>query len=413
MGSVTSNETAARAVANRIADALLDSAIAAGDRVGWLGPTIEVIHGEARGVQRTGDATLYDGSAGIALGCSIAAETLGRTELADLAVRAARHALSGSERVSPAGLYDGAAGIAIAAIAVGRRADESGLVDAGRTLLRAARERIPERSDLINGAAGTALAMLRAAELTGEDEWIAAAVELGRIVAARALRRPWGFAWRDDEEHPPLCGLAHGASGPAWVLGEIASAADLGDDRELQDTIAGALRFERSWFDAKRNDWPDLRCHGEAAGADPPFPAVWCHGSAGIGLARLALLGLRPHPSLAAEAAAALQSACASAADDLAAGGPAQGLTICHGLGGALELLVEAHRVLGEPEHLATARWLFDRALVRLGDDVTTWRGGVRGLPGPGLMNGLTGAMCVALELEDPAGTRCVGLARV
>jgi len=153
------------------------------------------------------------------------------------------------------------------------------------------------------------------------------------------------------------------------------------------------------------NNWPDLRAHAGGGDETPPFPELWCHRSAGIRLARLAIRRHRPHPLLAAEAAAALQSTCAAAIDAFATGDLSEGLTLCHGLGGAIELLVEAYR-----EHLMTACWLADRALEPLGDDVAAQSGGVRGLPGPGLMNGLTGTLCVLAEIEHPEAVPCLGL---
>ena len=69
---------------------------------------------------------------------------------------------------------------------------------------------------------------------------------------------------------------------------------------------------------------------------------------------------------------------------------------MCHGLGGTLVLLLAAHRALGETEHLDAARLLAYLALDRLGDDPSTWPGGVpNGGFSPGLMTGLAGSMYV------------------
>ena len=122
-------------------------------------------------------------------------------------------------------------------------------------------------------------------------------------------------------------------------------------------------------------------------------PALWCHGATGIGLSRLGLFSLTGHPSLAAEAASALQSAT-NAASQALGDYPKEGLTLCHGIGGTLLLLLAAHHALEETEHLDAARWLAHRALDRLGEDPWTWPSGVpNGGFSPGLMTGLAGTM--------------------
>src|SRR5689334_19592335 len=101
--------------ANLAADALVERAIGDGERMTWLGATMEA-DGTAL---RTGDPTLYDGSAGIALAAWAVAGALGRDDLAEVAVAAARHAVSARGRVHGIGLFDGVAGIGLAARAVG------------------------------------------------------------------------------------------------------------------------------------------------------------------------------------------------------------------------------------------------------------------------------------------------------
>jgi lantibiotic modifying enzyme len=101
---------------------------------------------------------------------------------------------------------------------------------------------------------------------------------------------------------------------------------------------------------------------------------------------------------LEAEAACALQAATAAASRELRHGAD---LTVCHGLGGTLLLLLEAARALGEQEHQEAARWIAERALEWLGDDAGAWPSGVPGGGfSPGLMTGLAGTMHVLARLE-------------
>lgn len=407
MGALTRPDAGAtaRTAAQRAADALLESAVVVRDEATWLAPTPSGPDLAGEPVERSGEAALYDGSAGIALACLAVGTSEQRDDLVEIAVRAARHALASAGRAPSPGLYDGLAGIGLAALAVGLHADAR-MARSATTILDALRTRLPDRSDLVGGLAGVALAFVRAAELTGHDHWLAAARAAAERLVNRADRRPWGWAWPDDADDPGLCGLAHGAAGPAWVLAEVAAAC--GEPSRFDDAVAGARQYERSWFDPRTNSWPDLRAN-TPSGQPRPRPSLWCHGGVGIGVSRLGIDACRPHPALQAEVAAALQSTCAVAVEQVNGAGLHHGLTVCHGLAGTVDFLLDAHLHFGEDAHLDTARWLAQEAMALMGSDVTRWPGGIGGRPGPGLMNGLAGTMAVLCRLAEPRAVPSVG----
>jgi lantibiotic biosynthesis protein len=417
------------ALAGSIADAIVASAISDGDRATWLAPVIEV-DGDRRHVTlQTGDPTLYQGSAGIAWACAEAGAVLGRDDLARLGVAGARASVARAGDDLGSGLYDGSTGVGLVALTVGLRAGDADLAEAGRALLGRAARSPASGPDLIHGGAGVLAGLLAADRIDGGRGWLRAAGRIGAALLEDAERRDWGWGWPlPGMDEPALCGLAHGTSGIAWALGELEAASDpttggrggrevgadggaVGIPDGVANGIAGALRFERSWFDHRTNTWPDLRAGLTPAGEPPPRPTIWCHGAPGIGLARLRLNALRPDPTLVAEAAAALQSSVSAAEGDGDAAGLAFGLTVCHGVGGTLELLVSAAEALDEVEHLEAAGWLLDRAVDRLGPDVERWPSGVDGSPSvPGLMTGLAGTMLVLLRLAHPGRLMGVGL---
>ncbi|MBB6474642.1 lanthionine synthetase LanC family protein [Sphaerisporangium rubeum] len=369
--------------AERVAGVIAATAITADGQATWLSASAEP------GVARTGDVTLYEGSAGVAWSLAGAAGVLDDARLAGLSVQAARHAVERAPRRAPGpGLYDGLAGIGLAAMAIG----DPGLAKAGGALLDTAATLPPQAADLVGGAAGTIVALMA----TGRHE---RAVHLGHRLAAMAVRRPWGCFWPDPGEPIGLCGLAHGVAGIVWALAELRHP-------ELDEVVEEGLRYERSWFDPVSGNWPDLR-----PGASGRRPAMWCHGAAGIGLGRLGLFRTTRHPSAAAEAAVALQVAAADAEHQLSEGVPARGLTLCHGLGGTVELLLTAHEILGEPEHLAAARWILAAALESLGPDPRTWPGGGPDAAGSmGLMTGLAGTLYLLVRAAHPDRLASVGL---
>jgi lantibiotic biosynthesis protein len=397
-----------RDAASRAADGLVGNAIRADGQATWLGATVAWDGGTAEVVSRTGEATVYDGSAGIALAAWAVAQSLGRDDLAAVAVEAARHAVAGRARVGGTGLFDGLVGIALAALEVGTGAGDPALVEDGLALLEQVDTAsvAPAEADLVSGSAGAVLALAAAARRTGSDRWLRAAARHAEHLLVSARRYTWGWGWAPFgyEDAVPLCGLAHGAAGVAWAFGELAAALD--DDR-FHEGAEAARRYERSWFDAATNNWPDLRA-GVTPGSDGldlVRPSLWCHGGVGIGLSRLALFRLAGTPAMAAEAACALQSSATAATSSLGAGDLDAGLTICHGLGGAVLLVLAAHGVFGGAEHLHAARWIAGRTVDQLGSDPCEWPSGVRGGAfSAGLMTGLAGTLYVLARAADPAG---------
>ena len=85
----------------------------------------------------------------------------------------------------------------------------------------------------------------------------------------------------------PLSGLAHGASGIAWVLFELA---ELSGEKRFSKVALQAFKYEEALFVPERRNWPDLREINERSQPDDGhgmFMAGWCHGAPGIALTRL------------------------------------------------------------------------------------------------------------------------------
>jgi lantibiotic modifying enzyme len=401
MGIVKSPKTCTEYLVGLIADSLVETAIIVDDQATWLGPAMEWCDSTIELVERTGNITLYDGSAGIALACSAVGKALHHEELLQLSVRAARHAIANADRAQTIGLYDGLSGIGLAALAVGQQMNDVDLTHSAVAVLERISDNLTDQPDLISGLAGVALAFVRAAQLTEQGRWIEVACSASKRLVDCADRRPWGWAWTSDEDDPGLCGLAHGSAGPAWILAEVATVS--GQPELYEHAIERARQFERSWFDPRTNSWPDLRpSEHTKLEHEPARPAFWCHGSVGIGVSRLAIDACRPHPALKAEVAAALQYSCAAAVDQLRGSSLDHGFTICHGLAGTVDFLLDAYLHFDEATHLETAKWLTDKAVSLLGEDIYSWPGGIQGRPGPGLMNGHAGAMMVLARLAEP-----------
>jgi hypothetical protein len=171
------------------------------------------------------------------------------------------------------------------------------------------------------------------------------------------------------------------------------------------DLIRAAITYERSWFDSDRLNWPDLRDFTRAntrGGKEPSFPVFWCHGALGIGLARVRLFEIMSRNDDAAEAEACLITALRLVSELERAGTPFD-MSPCHGLGGVVELLLEAARVFRQSELADRARETLALGLELAGSDTGPWPCGVPdGGENPSLMVGTAGIGHVFLRAADP-----------
>ena len=202
----------------------------------------------------------------------------------------------------------------------------------------------PDRCpDLITGMAGSALGLLALADELGDPRLVEQAVATGEILISRATVTTHGWSWAIPARRYPahLCGISHGAAGIGWALLELFAAT--GDDR-FRGGATGAFAYERSWLDQSAGRWPDLRIRGQRRGPLAPMDSgiagTWCYGEAGIALTRLravAVLGPGPHSG---DAEIAVETTRRHIADALPYA--IDDLSLCHGLGGAADVLLDA-----------------------------------------------------------------------
>src|SRR5205823_11480768 len=134
-------------------------------------------------------------------------------------------------------------------------------------------------------------------------------------------------------------GFSHGVAGIAYALlrlYEITGAA------ELIEAAEEAIAYETSVFSAEVGNWPDL-----VAADSPSFFVRWCHGAAGIGLARLGGISVLDTSQIRMDiqvAAATSQQFGIDGIDHL-----------CCGNLGRVEMLLEIGRSLARPDLEAAA----------------------------------------------------------
>lgn len=357
---------------------------------------------------------LYGGTSGVALFLAQLHARSPAEEFRNTALGATRQALW-KGRDLPArvarGFFGGAIGIAYAATRVSLLLGEQDLLDDGLALARQAVKSDGDHLlDVISGNAGAIAPLFWLARFTGGADLHVSAVAFAEELAAAAITD--GGMWRWDNDRAcgagvgdvPLCGLAHGASGMGLAL--IESGVHCGQREWIEGGVA-AFRYEDQLFDTDHDNWPDLRqlgpLSGETMGSKrATFMVAWCHGAAGIGLARLRALRLLPDR---AELKIGVQRALQTTAARLAAVPEEADASPCHGRAGLAETLLYAADVLNAPRHAAEVARQWTRS-VRTRSADAPWPCGVAsGLSTPSLMLGHAGIGYSLLRAERPRRT--------
>lgn len=138
--------------------------------------------------------------------------------------------------------------------------------------------------------------------------------------------------------------MSHGAAGFAYALAALAAATGREDFAEAS---AECVAFEDLNYQPDRNNWPRLHADGE-----PSWPCQWCHGAAGVGLARMATIKQRASHSGpgARPAADALIADVGNALQGVERSWPGRVDTLCCGTLGNIEFLDEAGGVLANDD---------------------------------------------------------------
>ncbi|BCS35111.1 hypothetical protein TBR22_A43370 [Luteitalea sp. TBR-22] len=400
------------AAAREVALELLDTAIVRGPHVTWVGDDIVGDTASAHVVRGEVGADLYAGTAGIGWSLVHLGAATADARCVQVGVAALRSAVSQVRKaeLAPLGLCSGAAGIAWAAVDASQAAADATLRRSALSLAQDVARRVRDRPtaheefDLIGGLAGVVIALLATHHATGDALILEGATAAAHRLAARAVRDGFGASWPTATSEPGLCGLGHGASGAAWALAEAGRMTGV---EAWQPLVSEALRYEAGWYSPDRLAWADLR-EPPSGGADASWPgwmAAWCHGAFGIGAVRWRLYEVSGDLSALADASRAVEAArqAVTMAGRARRNGLASDVTLCHGLGGALDLLLLAHEVTGERDHLLAARRVADLCLAIRAANGGRWTVGLRGAEViPGLFTGLAGIAVLLLRAHDP-----------
>ncbi|HJQ27219.1 MAG TPA: type 2 lanthipeptide synthetase LanM family protein [Blastocatellia bacterium] len=306
------------AEALRIAEEIESRAIFSADgSATWIAP--QLLPRTARHGLRPLRMDLYNGLAGVALLFAALEHVRGtgrHTAMAALASLRKFITTSDTARLIREGYSLGAAtGVGSFIYVLTRCAallDEASLLDtAFEAAQRINHEWIAadDSGDAMAGAAGAILGLLALHRETADAAVLETAMRCGDHLLSRQEAAAEGAAWRAGNGKF-MTGLSHGAAGIALALLRLYGASG---ERRFRKAAEQAIAFEDSVFDAAAGNWPDFRY---ATAEAPAFMNAWCHGAAGIGLARLASASVIESPAIRQDIQAALRKVSLSAVSE-------------------------------------------------------------------------------------------------
>jgi type 2 lantibiotic biosynthesis protein LanM len=200
--------------------------------------------------------------------------------------------------------------------------------------------------DVIWGVTGAILSLLSLYQATQDRSILDIAVACGNhLLATRTKTQPRAWITMAGESTKPLTGFSHGAAGIAMALIKLYGVTG---DREFLAAAMEGIAYERSVFDETVQNWPDFRMAEQRGKIE--YLNVWCHGSAGIGLARLGSLSVLPEPEIRRDIDIALSTSQKNEIFD-------RGFDhLCCGNVGGIELMVVGSQLLGDRQLMDTAR---------------------------------------------------------
>src|SRR5262249_43435467 len=218
-----------------------------------------------------------------------------------------------------------------------------------------------------------------------------------------------------------LCGFSHGAAGIGWVLLAVGQYLHNAAFSWLAEQ---AFAYESACYNSAQQNWPDFRKgiyepadyarHYAAYRAkDGAFFTTggdvnaWCHGAAGIGLARLRAYELLQRAGYKQDVENAIAK---TQCTDVEAASSPSSCSLCHGCAGNAELFLEAYRLWPEPRYLAPATQIASNML-RFQHTHGWYPSGYRGLHAQedtSLFLGNAGIGYFYLRLLDPLRTSSI-----
>lgn len=357
---------------------------------------------------------LYSGAAGIGLFLAELAHETGDQRYAETARGAGRWLAGPAWGMGRAqhGLYGGEPGVASFFLRLAELLDEPHYVTATDLRMRRLRGAPFVTTDLLHGAAGTVVCLLRLARVTGEAVYLDDARVAGSHLVRSALPAPasrpgcyWNVASADfGGPSAPYLGLLHGAAGIGLALAELAVATQdeqyLDVARGAADLLLGQARQADVGFAAIRSSRPERLAWPRRLGDHTSGLQAHCHGAGGIAQFLVRLNQMAPDQRYRETAQGAARTVADQRSRELHS-------CLCHGLSGTGHIMIDCHQAFTDPQWLVLAREC-GGYLTRFHDEAHpgSYARTVNGAASPDLMLGSAGVGSFLLRLASPDSIR-------
>lgn len=250
--------------------------------------------------------------------------------------------------------------------------------------------------DVVSGVAGAVLALSKLYRYISEDWILDAAIKCGRHIVNSRVKSPWGYhAWPTIDTLMPA-GFSHGAAGISYALTRLYA---LTGEKIFLDVAGDAVLYEAELYRGEDSGWLDVR-KPEDTPLQERRPSTWCHGAAGICLARIGSMDILRHQQVQIDIEHALTA--------IIKAGPLQLDHLCCGNAGVIDTLTVVSERLNRPELFQYARSLALYVLERAEENK---RFSLRPKPEafhPGLFSGSAGVIYSLLRLQYPGILPCI-----
>ncbi len=303
---------------------------------------------------------LHDGSCGVALFLAALEKVTGKAEYRDLALAALQPLRQNMQkpdfdRITKLIGIGGAIGIGsiiYSLVRVSQFLNDSVLVeDAKQVAALITPEHIAadRHFDVMLGAAGVILGLLPLYDVTLDPAVLEQVIACGHHLLNNRVASNSGYRTWATLDGKLLTGFSHGVAGIAYALLRLYITTH---DVAFLEAAKEAIAYENSVFSPEARNWPDFRFERSA------FMSSWCHGAAGIGLARLGSLTILDTKEIRQDIEAALQITLAC---------NLQGIDhLCCGNFGRIEVCLVASRQFTHSGLLEAAQknaaWVMSRA---------------------------------------------------
>jgi lantibiotic modifying enzyme len=292
-----------------IAESLCDSAVWTEGTCTWVVRDRQISYMAGRAVTGRCNATLYRGTAGIALFLAAAYKATGNERFRATAIGAATAALSRRVELKPlVGLYLGEFGAAYASWLTALECGTDSLRDAAyAAVLGATRSALATRTqlvDIMSGVSGCIPLWLTLSRY-GDSGLFGDAVAYGLdTIRQTAIEDGLGISWpAESDTNRRYTGYAHGTSGIADCL---LSAHSHDPDCALERLIDGAFHFEDACYSNEHRNWITHVENGRPVPMTGEMACQWCSGAPGTALVRLRGAQVLHRQELAQDAVAGL-----------------------------------------------------------------------------------------------------------